>query len=516
MKVYGGDSRFVLASPVNRVRLGELYLYETETEKVLLKVVGFQYLSNVDEQFLAEITKEDEFAKPFRLTYTGSPVTLVAALKPLTMISGIKTTTVRVPIAPGSTLRPVEVRDFTFLSDRSGMYLGNVRSGDRTIAAQVRLDPKKVLTTHILVAATTGRGKSNFLKVLLWSLMDAPSVGIVVMDAHREYYEVLKEHPKSLERLVSYSTRPKGGERKLVVSTALVKPHHITGAIKLTDAQEREAYLLSRGVKGRPDRLLGRRADYSQTETAYGDDWIEALLTEEAITATDNVNAQMSRATLSRKLRRLLDVESNNSVFRMPSQVAPGESEGLNFTKEVRTALDDHKVVLVDTSMVGSDGEILLGNLITDSMLDFRISMKQLGEKLEPVAVVLEEAPRVLGRDSPPNAYTRVAREGRKFGVGLIAISQLISIIPDEILANMNTKVYMGMASDRERKAAIQNALNDMEGEEDELLRLDVGDAILSSTTFGFAIPIHIPPIEEIAHAFTQKEFATGRKLIED
>lgn len=516
MKVYGGDSRFVLASPVDKVKLGELYLYDEGKEKVLLKVVGFRYLSNVDEQFLAEMSKEEEFAKPFRLTYTDSPVTLVAALKPLTMISGTRTTTVRVPIPPGSALRPVNKEDFTFLLDRTGIYLGNVRSGDCTIGAQVRLDPKKVLTTHILVAATTGRGKSNFLKVLLWSLMDSPSVGVVVMDAHREYYEVLKEHPRSLDQLVSYSTRPKSGERKLIVSTSLVKPHHITGAIRLTDAQEREAYLLSRGAKKNPDRLLDRRGDSERTETAYGDGWIEALLTDEAIAATDNANAQMSRATLSRKLRRLLDVEANNSVFRMPSQVTPGESDGLSFTKEVREALDSHKVVLIDTSMVGSDSEILLGNLITDSLLDFRISMKQLGQSLEPVAVVLEEAPRVLGRDSPPNAYTRVAREGRKFGVGLIAISQLISVIPDEILANMNTKVYMGMASDKERKAAIQNALNDMEGEENELLRLDVGDSILSSTAFGFAIPIHIPSVEEIAHGPVRKEFATGRKLIED
>jgi len=34
----------------------------------------------------------------------------------------------------------------------------------------------------------------------------------------------------------------------------------------------------------------------------------------------------------------------------------------------------------------------------------------------------------------PKIAYMKLAREGRKFGIGLVAVTQLISVIPEEIL----------------------------------------------------------------------------------
>jgi len=43
--------------------------------------------------------------------------------------------------------------------------------------------------------------------------------------------------------------------------------------------------------------------------------------------------------------------------------------------------------------------------------------------------------------ESIDNVFGKIAREGRKFQIGLIAITQLPSIIEREILANMNTKI---------------------------------------------------------------------------
>ena len=62
------------------------------------------------------------------------------------------------------------------------------------------------------------------------------------------------------------------------------------------------------------------------------------------------------------------------------------------------------------------------------------------------ISIILEEAPRVLGKEvleKGPNIFSTIAREGRKFRVGLIAITQLPSLIPREILANMNTKIIL-------------------------------------------------------------------------
>ncbi|MEM1662105.1 MAG: DUF87 domain-containing protein [Desulfurococcaceae archaeon] len=62
------------------------------------------------------------------------------------------------------------------------------------------------------------------------------------------------------------------------------------------------------------------------------------------------------------------------------------------------------------------------------------------------VAIVSEEAPLYLSPDkidNPYNIFARVAREGRKFGLGLIAITQIATIIEKQILANFNTVIAL-------------------------------------------------------------------------
>lgn len=81
-----------------------------------------------------------------------------------------------------------------------------------------------------------------------------------------------------------------------------------------------------------------------------------------------------------------------------------------------------------------------------------KVFIKRLREGVEAVsnkptiAVVSEEAPLYLSPDrvkSPFNTFARVAREGRKFGVGLIAITQQATLIERQILANFNTIIAL-------------------------------------------------------------------------
>jgi DNA helicase HerA-like ATPase len=516
LHVYGGNSSSVFAAPSGAARLGELFVYKDKDATVLLKVIGFEYVSTIQEQFLAEMSREGVQAQPLRLTYAGSPTTLVVTLKPLGEHDGKSVRTFRGTIGPGSQLVEATSADLAFLERSSGLYFGDVRSGDKRLDTRVRMDAVRTVSEHILIAATTGRGKSNLLKTLLWSLLDSPGLGLVVIDPHREYYRVLKDHENADEKLISFSPNPTPGESYLAVSTRLIRPVHLTGALSLSEAQEREAELLARRHSGSADGGNGK---------GYGEDWIEALFDGRAFAELEESNKQSdkaaatSRYTLSRKLSRLLSIDTDESygVFRLPRTVRKGDLDGSDFLRQVCAAVDAKKVVVVDTSNLSQDAELLLGNLLAYTLLERRMRSKQLGGDICPAALVLEEAPRVLSRDSPQNAYMKIAREGRKFGLGLIAVTQLISVMPDDILANLNTKVYLGMASGKERRAAIDNALNDMTGEEDELLKLDIGEAILTSSGLGFAIPIKVPLIDELRSA-SKSDFhfvAPGEKLEE-
>jgi DNA helicase HerA-like ATPase len=99
--------------------------------------------------------------------------------------------------------------------------------------------------------------------------------------------------------------------------------------------------------------------------------------------------------------------------------------------------------------------------------------------------------------EAGPNIFSTIAREGRKFKVGLIAVTQLPSLIPRTVLANMNTKVIMGLEMGPERQAIIESASQDLSSDNRAIASLDKGEAIVSSNFARFAMPIKIPLFSE-------------------
>ena len=96
------------------------------------------------------------------------------------------------------------------------------------------------------------------------------------------------------------------------------------------------------------------------------------------------------------------------------------------------------------------------------------------------------------------NIYSTIAKEGRKFKVGLTAITQLSSVIPRTILANMNTKIILGNEMKQERDAIIASASQDLSEDDKNIASLDKGEAIITSIFVPFAMPIKIPLFEDL------------------
>lgn len=105
--------------------------------------------------------------------------------------------------------------------------------------------------------------------------------------------------------------------------------------------------------------------------------------------------------------------------------------------------------------------------------------------RAQPVLVVLEEAHRFIGGEAAStqlarSVVERIAREGRKYGVGLMLVSQRPSELSDTALAQCGTLISMRLtnASDQGRvKAALPDAL---EGLGELLPSLRTGEALVS------------------------------------
>jgi hypothetical protein len=164
--------------------------------------------------------------------------------------------------------------------------------------------------------------------------------------------------------------------------------------------------------------------------------------------------------------------------------------------------LEVGKTVIIDTSHFDGAVEILIGSLVATEILRKYRSYSGSGElgSKPVVSVVLEEAPRVLGKEvleRGSNIFKTIAREGRKFKVGLTAITQLPSLIPRDILANMNTKIILGVEMKPERQALIESSAQDLSDDDRNISSLDKGEAIISSQFVPFAMPIKVPLFSE-------------------
>jgi uncharacterized protein len=397
-----------------------------------------------------------------------------------------------------STVREIKKDDLNFLTKPDNpLFLGHLRSGSKVLLDQgIFLQGDKVLAEHILIPATTGRGKSNLTACMLWDCIDKDYCGILVLDPHDEYYGRnglgLKDHP--VKNVVYYTPKsPPPGCKTLKLSIDDIKPQHFNGVVNWSDAQGEALY-----------------SYYKK----FGEEWISALFREEKVDGFQ----EGTIAVVKRRLQSILNIQAdgNGIICRGVFDVSAGKTT----IKDICAELESGKIVVIDTSSFSGPTEILIGSMISSEIFSRYKRYKTDGQlKDKPViSIVLEEAPRVLGKDvleKGSNIFSTLAREGRKFKIGLIAITQLPSLIPRQILANMNTKIILGIEMAPERQAVIESASQDLSDYGRNIASLDKGEAIITSHFARFAIPVKIPSFEDLAAA-TKNEFVRKKYLKKD
>jgi len=383
-----------------------------------------------------------------------------------------------------SDIAMIKEEDLAFLTKPSNpIYIGNVRSGSEVLDVEVFLNGEDAFRHHVLVPAATGRGKSNLVKVMLWSAIGNNNFGILILDPHDEYYgrheEGLKDHPDSKDNVIYYSPTAPTGTNTLVINLSSIMPQHLKELVSFSSAQQDALDLYYNNFRK---------------------DWIENIVRG---TKVEGV-ALMTLEVLQRKFNNVLGVYLDDKGELVCRNRVFSASAGSTTVSDIVRALESGKLVIVDTSRLLDKAELLIGSIIAGNIFWRYQNYKSEGtfEKKPVVSLIIEEAPRVLGTRAlatSENIYSTIAREGRKFKVGLLAITQLTSLIPREILANLNTKIILGNEVATERRAIIDSACQDLSEDDKAIASLDKGEAIVSSTFTKFPVPIQIPKFEDFA-----------------
>ncbi|MEM4293793.1 MAG: ATP-binding protein [Thermoplasmata archaeon] len=497
--VYGGFGEILIRAKKDaRIEIGSL-LVAGENPAYLLQVYDLEYGSQLEKAHL-ELTSGFEIENKERLEFIEEEIQnyLIAKAKAVLEVRMEKgETRVSVPKTLPEFFGTVHEVTEDFLSflrkeNQDGVFLGNLRSGSRILPVPVRLPLEESLTHHILISATTGRGKSNLLKVMLASILKNRNCGVLIIDPHDEYFgrtgKGLKDVDGAEENLIYYTPAPSNlhakNVRTLVVNVKCIKPWDFNGVVSLTDAQTQAMYV-----------LYGRESE----------EWLSILFEAEPQILAGELGVVQADtiAALKRKLsfamERFYGMEARTIFTTLPDR-------GLNTISEIVKFLTEGRKVVIDASTLSSEAELLLASALAREIFEEYKKRKKDGmlEESPVVSIVLEEAPRVLRKEE--SIFSTIAREGRKFRIGLIGVTQLASLIPGEVLANINTKIILGTEMERERKTLIESASQDISTDAKLIASLEKGEALVTSIFTKFAIPIYSPRFEEIVKVREKKE----------
>lgn len=119
------------------------------------------------------------------------------------------------------------------------------------------------------------------------------------------------------------------------------------------------------------------------------------------------------------------------------------------------------------------------------------------GGRLRPLLVVLEEAHTYLSKGASGSAASsvrRIAKEGRKYGVGMMIVSQRPSEIDSTILSQCGTIFAMRLANDIDRGHVSGAASDNLKGLFDMLPVLRTGEAIIVGEAVSLPIRTLVTP----------------------
>ena len=446
----------------------------------------------------------------------------VLGAEPLDGSKGGKFDHLRYPPQPASSAYRPDSKDIARvvlgeLQQKQGRALDIATLSNRP-EVDVKVDGHAIVTRHLAILAMTGAGKSWTARRIIEQLIQK-KYPIVIFDPHGDYtgladvptfqgcveryyarFPVFDEDAETVAKIVStlgYELSP----------TMLTRFPDVFQAAKSflveddsTEMQNRVIWLANR---------IGR-SELSQ----YGvqaNMWLIANIAEAGeivLRDSDQAGIQQlqtwgwnglanyssrDKGTLEAIKKRTYKAAAALHRMEQTSLKIAGQAQPLptDRTELVRYG----KVSVISLAGYTSDFQATIYSLVADDIFAARVNE---GLKL-PVLLLLEEAHNFAPAQAATPAEQRaimttkqIAQEGRKFGVGLILVSQRPSRLDETTLSQCNSYIIMRMVNPADQNF-IRRVVETLAEDEARLLPdLDVGEAILSGQLINFPVLVRI------------------------
>ena len=350
----------------------------------------------------------------------------------------------RYPI-PGALIYPATSADLRqiYASDgRSAITVGTVYP-TKDIRAGLYIDA--LLGKHFALLGSTGTGKSTSAALILHKICEAAPEGhIVMIDPHGEY---------------SAAFRHTG---QLFDVSNLNMPYWL-----MNFEEHCEVFVTARGPESQEDRdilakcLLAARSKNRLAESMGKitvDSPIPYLLSDLS-NGIQNEMGRLDKASSSAPFMRLKtkidEIKADPRYQFMFSGMLVGDTMAEFIAKVFRLPSNGKPISIIDVSGVPSDITSTVVAVLSRLVFDYAIWSRD--DLTRPILLVCEEAHRYVPNEkhadnsSVGRILSRIAKEGRKYGISLGLITQRPSDLAEGVLSQCGTIISMRLNNDRDQ-----------------------------------------------------------------
>lgn len=303
----------------------------------------------------------------------------------------------------------------------------------------------ELLGKHFAVLGTTGSGKSCAVTVLLRSVLDvAPHAHLILLDPHNEYPHAFRD------------------QAEIIDPTSLNLPHwllNLEESIEVFVGRTEQAATSQANIL--KEAIIAARREFSDSEPERDKMTVDTPSPYKLGTLVEEIERSKPTQTSRQEshIKILNKIEALRNDLRFSFLIRPDDCVVDQLAAIVgqylRIPVSDKPLSIIDLSGIPSDVVDVVVSVLCRMIFDFAVWSPR--PVKVPIVLICEEAHRYAPRGDEAafqpaiQALARIAKEGRKYGVGLGLVSQRPSELADSILSQCNTLIALRMSNEQDQ-----------------------------------------------------------------
>ncbi|MBI4179161.1 ATP-binding protein [bacterium] len=455
------------------------------------------HYARIAERELSERDKQKMFSYTYKVRMLGTfedkgtSISFTTAVRKLPVVS-----------YHARHLQPIEVAHILNIGNETGVSLGHLCVGEdvQDDKGHILFDTARLKSKRTMIFAQSGFGKTNLMKVLLYNTIGDNTFGKLVFDLNGEYYSKTAaqtvglgdvDEEKVRQNLIVYSDRkiskPKGYtySGKVQVNT---HKHMTVGDILTFSTGFSEVmksfllYLDDKQVEG----FVKKIDSYCDSPQNLYKDFPDFFGSKSE--GDDKKQDKSARGTIMAIRKRIRHFIDEGGVH----------SSSSTLLEDTFKVLRQGKTVIIDLSLRDSLDASIISTMIVRKLFEDNKKNYTEAKDQEIIrsVIVVEEAQNVLSDEqvrTSENPFVRVAKEGRKFGIGLVAITQRPSAISEEIRSQAENFFAFYMGNSDDIKALVKSNVN-YDGVVSSFIQRETipGNLYFVTSSHPFVIPVRV------------------------